>query len=158
MKGNEKVIEILNDLLSDELTAISQYFLHAELCANWGYGSLYRVVKERALTEMKHAEKLIERIIFLDGKPVMNRLKEMNIGESVKQQLEFDLAAEIGARKAYNDAIKAASEAGDNGTKDILESILKDEEAHIDWLEMQLDQIGQVGLENYLAAQIGGGE
>ncbi|RMG60092.1 MAG: bacterioferritin [Deltaproteobacteria bacterium] len=156
MKGNEKIIGILNDLLSDELTAISQYFLHAELCSNWGYGRLYGVVKARAITEMKHAEKLIERIIFLDGKPVMNKLKEMHIGDSVKKQLENDLQAELGARKAYNDAIKVCVEEGDNGTKDLLESILLDEEGHIDWLEMQLDQIEQVGLENYLAAQISG--
>lgn len=154
MKGNKKLIGRLNDLLSDELTAISQYFLHAELCDNWGYGKIYKKVKERSFTEMKHAEKLIERILFLDGMPVMNKLKKMYIGEDVKKQYQYDLSAEINARKAYNDAIKEAAGAGDNGTKLLLESILSDEEEHVDWLEMQLDLIKQIGIGNYLAAQI----
>lgn len=154
MKGNKKLINTLNDLLSDELTAISQYFLHAELCDNWGYGKIYQKVKERSITEMKHAEKLIERILFLDGMPVMDKLKKMFIGEDVKKQYQNDLSAEINARKAYNDAIKEAADAGDNGTKVILESILADEEEHVDWIEMQLDMIKQVGIENYLMAQI----
>ncbi len=154
MKGNKKLIATLNDLLSDELTAISQYFLHAELCDNWGYGKIYAKVKERSITEMKHAEKLIERILFLEGMPVMDKLKKMFIGQDVKAQFQNDLSAEIGAVKAYNSGILQAAEAGDNGTKVLLESILSDEEEHLDWLEMQLDQIKQIGIENYLAAQI----
>ncbi|NIO17816.1 MAG: bacterioferritin [Deltaproteobacteria bacterium] len=154
MKGNKKLIATLNDLLSDELTAISQYFLHAELCDNWGYAKIYAKTKERSIAEMKHAEKLIERILFLDGMPVMDKLKKMFIGQDVKSQFQNDLSAELGAVKAYNSGILQAAEAGDNGTKVLLESILSDEEEHVDWLEMQLDQIKQIGLENYLAAQI----
>lgn len=155
MKGKKSIIAILNDLLADELTAISQYFLHAEMCGNWGYGKIYGTVKERSITEMKHAEKLMERILFLDGTPVMDKLKKMHIGKDIKSQFKNDLSAEIGAREAYNNGIKRASDAGDNGTKALLETILADEEGHIDWLEMQLDLIAQVGLENYLATQIG---
>ncbi len=157
MKGSKKILDILNDLLSDELTAISQYFLHAEMCDNWGYGKLYASVKERSMTEMKHAEKLLERILFLDGKPVMHKLKKMFVGEDVLTQFKYDLSAEQNARKAYNDAIKEATKSGDSGTKVILEEILQDEEGHIDWLEVQLDQVKQVGLQNYLAAQITSG-
>ncbi len=156
MKGTKKIIEILNDLLADELTAISQYFLHAEMCGDWGYGKLYASVKERSMTEMKHAEKLLERILFLDGKPVMNKLKKMSVGNDVLTQFKYDLSAELGARKAYNAAIKEAAKGGDSGTKVILEAILQDEEGHIDWLEVQLGQVKQIGLQNYLAAQITG--
>ncbi len=154
MKGTKRILAVLNDLLADELTAISQYFLHAEMCSDWGYGKLYGAVKERSIDEMKHAEKLVERILFLDGKPVMSKLKKMAVGDTVGAQFKHDLSAEIAARKAYNAAIKEATESGDNGTKVILEAILQDEERHVDWLEVQLDQIKQVGLENYLAAQI----
>jgi bacterioferritin len=154
MKGNKKIIAVLNDLLSDELTAISQYFLHAEMCSNWGYEKIHKAVEKRAIAEMKHAEKLIERILFLEGMPGMDKLKKMFIGKDVKAQFQNDLSAEIGAVKAYNDGIQKAVEADDNGTRALLEAILSDEEEHLDWLEMQLDLIKQVGIENYLATQI----
>jgi bacterioferritin len=155
MKGNDKLIASLNSLLSDELTATNQYIVHSELCANWGYDKLHTVVEKRAIDEMKHAEKHIARIIFLEGKPVVSSLKTIAIGDVVEKQLANDLEAEYGAVKAYNDAIKLAVEIGDNGTREMLESILKDEEAHIDWIEAQLDQIKQMGLAPYLSEQTG---
>jgi bacterioferritin len=155
MKGNDKLIASLNSLLSDELTATNQYIVHSELCANWGYEKLHDVVEKRAIDEMKHAEKHIARIIFLEGKPVVSSLKTIAIGDVVEKQLANDLEAEYGAVKAYNDAIKLAVEIGDNGTREMLESILKDEEAHIDWIEAQLDQIKQMGLAPYLSEQTG---
>jgi bacterioferritin len=155
MKGNDKLIASLNSLLSDELTATNQYIVHSELCANWGYEKLHNVVEKRAIDEMKHAEKHIARIIFLEGKPVVSSLKTIAIGDVVEKQLANDLEAEYGAVKAYNDAIKLAVEIGDNGTREMLESILKDEEAHIDWIEAQLDQIKQMGLAPYLSEQTG---
>ena len=155
MKGNEKIIEKLNALLADELTAISQYMVHSEMCANWGYERLHKAVEKRAIDEMKHAEKLIGRIIFLEGKPVVSNLNKINIGPEVEAQIKNDWAAEEGAVKAYNEGIRLAVEAGDNGTRELLESILKDEEAHIDWLEAQLDQIKQMGIQNYLVEQVG---
>jgi bacterioferritin len=155
MQGNAKVIEALNARLAEELTAISQYTVHSELLENWQYGRLHEPVWKRALTEMKHAEKLIERILFLDGRPTVSELKPLHIGAAVPDIHKNDLASEYDAVKAYNDSIKVAIEAGDNGSKQLLEGILADEEEHVDWLEAQLDQIGQVGLENYLAQQFG---
>ena len=155
MKGNEKIIEKLNALLADELTAISQYMVHSEMCANWGYEHLHKAVEKRAIDEMKHAEKLIGRVIFLEGKPIVSDLNKINIGPEVEAQIKNDWAAEDGAVKAYNDGIRLAVEVGDNGTRELLESILKDEEAHIDWLEAQLDQIKQMGIQNYLVEQVG---
>jgi len=155
MKGNEKIIGRLNARLAEELTAISQYMVHSEMCENWGYKKLHDAVEKRAMSEMKHAEKLIARILFLEGRPVVSDLKKMNIGSDVAKQLKNDLDAEIGAVKAYNEDINFASEAGDNGTKDLLESILKDEESHTDWIETQFDLIKQVGIQNYLVEQIG---
>jgi len=153
MKGNKKIIERLNTLLADELTAINQYIVHSEMCANWGYGRLHEAAEKRAITEMKHAEKLIERILFLEGIPIVSELNEIKIGSDVKAQFESDLAAEQMAVQAYNEGIELAVEVGDNGTKALLESILSDEEAHVDWLEAQLDQIEQMGIENYLTGQ-----
>jgi bacterioferritin len=153
MKGNVKVIEKLNDLLSDELTAIDQYMVHAGMCDNWGYGKLHDAVEHRAIDEMKHAERLIDRIIFLEGKPVVSTLKKIIIGAEVEEQIKNDHAAEVGAIKSYNDGIKLAVESADNGTRELFESILKDEEAHIDWIEAQLDQISQMGIQNYLVEQ-----
>lgn len=153
MKGNDKIIAILNSLLSDELTATNQYIVHSELCANWGYEKLHDVIEKRAIDEMKHAEKHIARIIFLEGMPVVSELKAIKIGDVVEKQLANDLEAEYGAVKAYNNAIKLAVEVGDNGTRDMLESILNDEENHIDWIESQLDQIKQMGLAPYLSEQ-----
>ena len=155
MKGNEKIIERLNALLADELTAISQYMVHSEMCANWGYERLHKAVEKRAVDEMKHAEKLIGRAIFLEGKPVVSNLNKISIGPEVEAQIKNDWAAEEGAVKAYNEGIRLAVEIGDNGTRELLESILKDEEDHIDWLEAQLDQIKQMGIQNYLVEQVG---
>jgi bacterioferritin len=155
MKGNEKVIATLNFLLADELTAISQYMVHSEMCANWGYEHLHKAIEKRAVDEMKHAEKHIGRIIFLEGKPIVSKLNPIHIGADVAAQLKNDWAAEDTAIKAYNKAIRQAVELGDNGTREMLESILKDEEDHIDWIEAQLDQIKQMGLQNYLVEQVG---
>jgi len=154
MQGNERIIEKLNDLLADELTAINQYMVHAEMCDNWRYERLHKAVEKRAIDEMKHAEKLIARILFLEGRPVVSKLKEINIGPDVETQLKNDWQAEFDAIKSYNDGIKLGREVADNGTEEILESILKDEEEHIDWLEAQLDQIKQMGVQNYLVEQI----
>jgi bacterioferritin len=153
MKGNAKIIAILNDFLSDELTAINQYIVHSEMCANWGYEKLHDAAEKRAIDEMKHAEKLIARILFLEGLPIVSELKKMNIGATVDAQLKNDWKAEAGAIKAYNDGIKLCLELGDNGTRELIDSNLTDEENHLDWLEAQLDQIKQMGLQNYLLSQ-----
>jgi bacterioferritin len=155
MKGNPKVIERLNQLLADELTAINQYMVHSEMCDNWGYGKLHGAVEKRARDEMKHAEKLISRILFLEGVPVVSKLNGISIGPDIEKQLRSDQAAEAGAIGLYNDSIRLAAELGDNGTRELLEAILKDEEEHIDWLEAQLDQIRQMTLPNYLVEQLG---
>jgi bacterioferritin len=153
MKGNEKVIETLNDLLADELTAINQYMVHSEMCADWRYEKLHEADEARAIQEMKHAEALIGRILFLEGMPVVSQLKQIHIGGNVQQQHENDVKAEQEAIGAYNRGIRQAVDAGDNGTRELLESILKDEEQHLDWLEAQLEQIDQMGLQNYLVEQ-----
>jgi bacterioferritin len=155
MQGNEKVIETLNALLADELSAINQYMVHSEMCEDWGYGQLHDAVEKRAYAEMKHAEALIGRVLFLDGKPIVSKLNPISIGPEVEAQLKNDLAAELGAVTAYNVGIRLAVEVGDNGTRELLESTLKDEEEHVDWLEAQLDQIQQMGISNYLVEQIG---
>jgi bacterioferritin len=155
MKGNDKIIAALNDFLSDELTAINQYIVHSEMCANWGYEKLHAAAEKRAIEEMKHAEKLIARILFLEGIPVVSNLKKMNIGATVDAQLKNDWEAEAGAIKAYNDGIKLCLELGDNGSRELIDSNLTDEENHLDWLESQLDQIKQMGLQNYLLGQTG---
>ncbi len=154
MKGNEKVIEKLNFLLADELTAISQYMVHAEMCANWNLKVLAEVIEKRAIDEMKHAETHIGRILFLEGMPIVSKLNDMHIGADVPAMLKNDHAAEEGAIKAYNEVIKLCAEMGDNGTREILEDILGDEEAHIDWIEAQLDQINLMGVQNYLTEQL----
>src|SRR5512143_568082 len=153
MKGNDKIIEKLNALLADELTAINQYMVHSEMCANWMYDQLHKAIEKRAIDEMKHAEKLIGRILFLDGRPIVSSLNKISIGADVEAQLKNDWAAEADAVKAYNDGIRLAVEVGDNGTRELWESILKDEEDHIDWLEAQLEQIKQMGIQNYLVEQ-----
>lgn len=154
MKGNEKILEVLNDLLADELTAINQYMVHAEMDDNWAYTRLAESVEKRAIDEMKHAEKLIARILFLEGTPVVSKYKMISIGGEVEQQIGHDWDAEFGAIKSYNEGVRLATEVGDNGTRELMESILKDEEDHIDWLEAQKDQIAQIGIQNYLAQQI----
>ncbi len=154
MKGNDKVIEKLNARLADELTAINQYMVHAEMCDNWGYDILHKSIEKRAIDEMKHAEKLIGRILFLEGRPVVSDLKKLYIGADVESQFKNDRIAEEQAIKDYNDDIKLATELGDNGTKELLQSILEDEEDHIDSIEIQLDQIKQMGIQVYLSKQI----
>jgi len=151
VKGQSKVIDTLNSLLADELTAINQYMVHSEMCDNWGYGQLHEKIEKRAIDEMKHAEKLIGRLLFLEAKPVVTKLNAINIGPDVKGQLTADLEAESSAIKAYNDAIALAGEQGDNGTADLFQEILEEEEVHLEWLESQLDQINQMGVQNYLA-------
>jgi bacterioferritin len=154
MKGNPKVIEKLNFLLADELTAISQYMVQAEMCANWGYKHLAETIEKRAIDEMKHAEKHIERIIFLEEKPIVSELNKMHIGDTVEAFHKNDWDAENNAIQAYNDGIRLATEMSDNGTREMLESILKDEEEHIDWIEAQFDQVKQMGIQVYLSEQI----
>lgn len=154
MKGNEKIIEKLNALLTDELTAINQYIVHSEMCANWGYKRLHEAIEKRAIEEMKHAERLIARILFLEGRPLVSSLNKINIGAQVEEQHTNDWAGEDGAIKAYNEGIHLATEISDNGTRELLESILVAEENHIDWIEAQLDQIKQMGIQNYLVEQI----
>lgn len=155
MKGNETVLKALNDNLADELTAISQYMVHAGMCANWGYDKLHDAIEKRAIEEMGHAEKLIDRILYLEGTPIVSALNKMKIGAQVEAQIRNDYESEKGAVVGYNAAIAAAVAAGDNGSRALFESILQDEEAHIDWLEAQLDQISQMGIQNYLAQQLG---
>jgi bacterioferritin len=154
MKGNDKVIAALNDLLADELTAINQYMVHSEMCDNWGYERLHKAVEKRAIQEMKHAEKHIARILFLEGIPRVDKLNKINVGADVAKQLANDLDAERTAWQSYNAAIVLADEIKDGPTRNMLEEIARDEDAHIDWLEAQLDQIKQMGIENYLAMQI----
>ncbi|MBI4730985.1 MAG: bacterioferritin [Chloroflexi bacterium] len=154
MKGKTKIHDTLNLLLADELTAINQYIVQSEMCANWGYGRLHDSAEKRAIDEMKHAEKLIARLLFLEGRPIVSTLNKIHIGDTVEAQHKNDVDAEVGAIKAYNEAIKLTVDLGDNGTRELLESILKDEEDHLDWLEAQLDQIAQLGIQAYLAEQL----
>jgi len=154
MKGTKKMIERLNARLADELTAINQYMVHSEMCDNWGYQRLHEVIEKRAIMEMKHAEKLIARILFLEGLPIVSTLNKMNIGSDVDKQFQNDRGLELSAIRSYNEDIQFAQEAGDNGTRELLVAILKDEEGHIDSIEAQLDQIKQMGIENYLTEQI----
>jgi bacterioferritin len=154
MKGNPNVLKVLNELLADELTAINQYMVHSEMCDNWGYGKLHEAIEKRAVDEMHHAESLMGRIIFLEGAPTVSRLKPIAIGQSVKEMVSSDYESEKGAVTSYNDAIRIAMDAADNGTRELFDKILKDEETHIDWLEAQRDQIEQMGIENYLANQV----
>jgi bacterioferritin len=156
MKGNEKLIKVLNQLLADELTAISQYMVHSEMCDNWGYEKLHKAIEKQAVDEMHHAEWLIGRILFLEGTPVVQKLNPMKIGKSVLEMVSNDQDAELGAVRAYNDGIALAREVSDQATADLLLQILKMEEGHVDWAESQRDQIEQMGLQNYLANQTAG--
>lgn len=155
MKGNGKVIEALNGRLTEELTAISQYMVHAEMCANWGYGKLHKAIEHQAVDEMHHAEWLIGRILFLEGTPVVSKLNAMRIGATVVEMLTNDGKDELDAIKAYNATIKLCDQAGDKSTSDLLTKILKMEEGHLDWAEVQHTQIEHLGLANYLAVQTG---
>jgi len=154
MKGNEKVIQALNANLKDEMTAIDQYILHAEMCEDWGYSKLHDSIEKRAITEMKHAEALIARILFLEGIPIISELGKLSIGKDVEEMMAFDHKAEYDAIQSYNNAIKVCVEEKDNGTKELFEATLKDEEDHIDWIESQIDQISQMGIQNYLSKQV----
>lgn len=154
MKGNAKLIETLNEVLTAELTAINQYFIHAKMCANWGYQRLAHKNREESIGEMKHAEEVIERILFLEGVPNMQRLDKVRAGETVSEQLKLDLKLEELAIPRLNKAIAQATDAGDNTSRELLERILESEEEHVDWLEAQLELIRQVGEQNYLAQQI----
>jgi bacterioferritin len=154
MRGNPKVIAELNSALKEELTAISQYFLHAEMCENWKYEKLAKFIKKQSIDEMKHAEVLMERILFLDGTPNMTELLQIKVGQNVKEQIENDLKLELNAVEMYNNSVKIAREEGDNASRELFEMLLKDEESHVDWLEAQLHQIKELGYERYLTQQI----
>jgi bacterioferritin len=156
MKGDPKIIAVLNQVLKAELTAINQYFLHAEMCENWGYERLAKHTRKESIEEMQHAEKLMERILYLDGTPNMSDYFRINIGPNVKAQFENDLQVEYDAVKRLNKGVETAVALGDNGSRELLESILTDEEEHIDWLEAQLHAIGEMGIEAYLSQQLYG--
>jgi bacterioferritin len=156
VKGHDQVIQLLNDVLTAELTAINQYWIHARMCENWGYARLWEKVRAESLGEMKHADRLVERILYLEGVPNLQKLGKVNVGQTVKEQFRLDLEVEKTAIKALNAGIETARSLGDNGTRDLLESILEGEEEHANWLEAQLTLIDQVGEANYLAQQITG--
>lgn len=154
MQGKPKVIAELNAALKEELTAISQYFLHAEMCENWKYDKLGSFIKKQSIDEMKHAEILIERILFLDGVPSMSDALHLDIGQTVREQLAKDLKLEIEAVAMYNRAVQVARDEGDNASRELFETLLKDEEMHVDWLEAQMHQIKEIGYERYLSQQM----
>ena len=154
MKGNEEVLNLLNQLLTNELTAINQYFVHAKMCENWGYARLAKKVRAESIDEMRHADLVITRILFLEGVPNLQRYHKLHVGETVREQLESDLQVEYAAIAFLNQGIEAARKAGDNATEDLMTKILVSEEEHTDWVESQLELMRQVGEQNYLAQQI----
>ena len=154
MKGNDDVLTILNEVLTGELTAINQYFVHAKMCDNWGYQRLASHTRDESIDEMKHAERIIERILYFEGTPNMQRLFPVRVGETVQEQLQLDLAVEYEAIPRLNRGIALCVEVGDNGTREMLAEILVSEEEHVDWLETQLETIRQIGMEHYLAQQL----
>lgn len=156
MKGDADVIELLNDVLTQELTAINQYFIHAKMCADWGYGKLADKKRHESIEEMRHAEWVIDRILLLEGVPNMQRLHPVRVGENVVEQHELDLQVEYEAREVLNKGIKLCYDKGDNGTRELLEKILESEEEGIDWLETQLHLIKEIGKERYLSEMING--
>jgi len=158
MKGDARIIDILNEVLTAELTAINQYFVHGEMCENWGYDRLHRIIRKHSIGEMKHAEEVIERVLFLEGIPNLQRLGKVNIGETAHEVLKADYALELEALPRLQQGIELCRELGDNNSRHLLEEILHDEEEHVDWLEAQLGLIEQVGLQNYLTQQIKEGE
>jgi bacterioferritin len=153
MKGNKKLLAVLNSLLAEELTAINQYMVHSEMCENWGYDKLHSAIRKQAMDEMHHAEWLIERIIFFNGAPTVSVLNAIKIGKTVPEMINNDNNDELDAVRAYNEAIKLAREVDDQGTVDLLTKILKMEEGHVDWADIQHSQIEQMGVENYLVSQ-----
>jgi bacterioferritin len=154
MKGNDEVLTVLNDLLTNELTAINQYFIHAKMCANWGFERLAHKIRDESIDEMRHADQVITRILFLEGLPNLQRLHKLHVGETVKEQLESDLQLEYAAIKFLNQGIDLARKHADNASEDLFTKILVGEEEHTDWLETQLELIRQVGEQNYLAQQM----
>jgi len=154
MKTDKQIVTLLNDVLTAELTAVNQYFLHARLCHHWGYERLSGKVRKESIEEMKHADELIDRILFLEGLPNVQRYGKVNVGQTVPEQFQLDLAVEYEAVKRLNEAIEACRAAGDNGTRDLLERMLREEEAHADWLETQQETIKQIGVERYLSEQL----
>jgi bacterioferritin len=156
MKGNEQLLEALNQLLADELTAINQYMVHSEMCENWGYAKLHSAIEKQAIEEMRHAEWLIQRMLFLEGTPIVSKLHPINIGSTVPKMITNDQEAEMAAVRAYNEAITLARQVKDQATSDLLSRILLMEEEHLDWAETQNEQIEQIGLENYLSRQTEG--
>jgi bacterioferritin len=158
MRGHQQVIGLLNDVLTAELTAINQYFIHARMCENWGYERLWKKIKDESIGEMRHADKLIERILYLEGVPNLQRLGKVNVGETVAEQLRLDLDLERDAIRMLNAGIETARSLGDNGTRELLEDILEGEESHANWIEAQMSLIAQTGEGNYLAQQIKNGD
>ncbi|MFO0647717.1 MAG: bacterioferritin [Polyangiales bacterium] len=154
MKGQQAIIDVLNQVLTAELTAVNQYFVHAKMCRNWGYARLANYIKKESIDEMKHADSLIERILYLDGVPNLQRLNKVNVGETVPEQLKLDLEVEREAVARLNDGMKLCRDLGDNGTEDLLRHILVAEEEHADWIESQLTLIEQLGVAHYLAQQV----
>lgn len=154
MRGDERVINLLNNVLTAELTAVNQYFIHGRMCENWGYKRLWKRLREESIDEMKHADRLIERVLYLEGVPNMQRLSKVNVGETVPEQLRLDLELERAAIIALNEGIEACRAAGDNGSRHLLEEILHAEEDHVNWIEAQLSQIAQMGEAHYLAQQV----
>ena len=154
MQGDDEIIELLNEVLTAELTAINQYFVHAKMCANWGYDRLADHGRDESIDEMKHADVIIDRILYFDGVPNMQRLFPLRVGETVVEQLQNDLQLEYAAVERLNNGIAACVAKGDNGTRDLLSEILRSEEDHIDWIETQQETIRQIGVENYLAQQV----
>ncbi len=154
MKGNEEVIQVLQDVLCAELTAVNQYFIHARMCENWGYRKLADHVRKESIEEMQHAQLVIDRILYFDGAPNMQKYMKINVGKTVPEQLRSDLEVEYQAVPRLNKGIEVARGLGDNGTRVLLEAILKDEEEHVDWLEAQLGIVKEIGVENYLAQQM----
>jgi len=155
MKGNEKLLTVLNQLLAEELTAISQYMVHSEMCDNWGYEKLHKAIEKQAIDEMRHAEWLIGRILFLEGTPIVSKLNAIKIGRTIPEIVANDQDGELAAVRAYNDAIALAGETGDQASADLLTTIIKMEEGHESWAEVQRSQIEQMGLQNYLINQTG---
>jgi bacterioferritin len=154
MKGNEEVLNLLNQLLTNELTAINQYFVHAKMCQNWGYERLAAKVREESIDEMRHADEIVGRLLFLEGVPNLQRYNKLHVGETVREQLESDLQLEYSAIAFLNQGIEASRKASDNATEDMMTKILVSEEQHTDWIETQLELIRQVGEQNYLAQQL----
>lgn len=154
MQGNPQIITLLNDVLTAELTAINQYFIHARLCQHWGYERLWKKIRAESIDEMKHADELIERILFLEGLPNVQRLSKINVGQTVLEMLKNDLAVEMDAIPRLNKSIEYCRQVGDNGSEHLLKNILVSEEEHVDWLEAQLELVKQVGEAHYLAQQI----